>query len=182
MNQNDRNELITENVRLAYYFAHRWKRKAYWMDLDELMSAAQYGLTKAANTFDDTLEIKFSTYAGKCIENEILILMRSIKNRIFTISLETSLNTSDEYWGDKDTTVEDMISMDNNPIEEWTTNHVLLQCLERLTEKEKMLIYKAYMEDVKEADLAKLFKVQQPQINRMKKQALEKMRKVIKDL
>ena len=179
MNKKQRDELITENIRLAYHFAHLWKRKAYWIDLNELMSTAQYGLLKAANTFDTEKEIKFSTYASKVIQNEILLLMRSIKNRVFTISLEAGMN-GDEYWGDKETTLEDSIPVED-PIKEWTTNHVLLQCIEGLTEKEKKLIYYYYMQDMKQADLAKLIGVRQPQIARMIQQTLEKMKNVLKE-
>jgi RNA polymerase sporulation-specific sigma factor len=178
MNKKERNELVTENVKLAYHFAHLWKRKAYWLDINELLSTAQYGLLKAANTFDPEKEIKFSTYAGKVIQNEILLLMRSIKNRVFTISLEASINGPDS--GDKETTLEDSLPLED-PIKEWTTNHVLLQCIEGLSEKEQKLIYYHYMQDMKQADLAKIIGVQQPQIARMIKQTLEKMRKVLKE-
>lgn len=175
-------ELVVENIKLAYYMAQHWKRKAYWMDLNELMSTAQFGLVKAAETFNDELGVPFGAYAGKCINNEILRLIRNIKHSVLTISIEAGLNNSDEYWGDNETTIEDTLSMENNPIEEWTTNQVLQQCLNKLTEKERLLIYKAYMEDMKEADLAKLLGVSQPHLNRLKKKALEKMREVIKEI
>ncbi len=83
------NILIEHNTRLVI---HRVNTQFCSSDYEksELVSAGMFGLVKAANTFDPTRNIEFSTYAGRCIDNEILMLLRKLnKIRDKNISLET---------------------------------------------------------------------------------------------
>jgi RNA polymerase sigma factor (sigma-70 family) len=58
----ERQALVTQNLRLAYYMAGRYYRR-YGGDREELRSEAEYALARAASTYDPALA-KFSTYAG----------------------------------------------------------------------------------------------------------------------
>lgn len=85
------NTLIEHNTRLVLHTVYT---KFCYVDCDqsELVSAGMYGLVKAANTFDPTKNIKFATYAGRCIENEILMFLRKLKKyRRWDLSLEAPI-------------------------------------------------------------------------------------------
>ena len=82
------NILIEHNTRLVI---HRVNTQFCSVDYEksELVSAGMFGLVKAANNFDPTRNVEFSTYAGRCIDNEILMLLKKIKKvREKSVSLE----------------------------------------------------------------------------------------------
>lgn len=90
------NILIEHNTRLVI---HRVNTQFCSVDYEkaELVSAGMFGLVKAANTFDPTRNIEFSTYAGRCIDNEILMFLRKLNNfRKKNISLETPIGNQDD--------------------------------------------------------------------------------------
>lgn len=79
-------ELAKKNVRLAIVLANRWQGRG--LGDDELLSAAMYGLTKAARNFRPDKGIQFSTYASKVIQNEFLMAMRKEKRWAHLASLD----------------------------------------------------------------------------------------------
>ena len=91
-----REMLINHNLRLV---AHIVKKYNNSLEADDLISVGTIGLIKAIDNFDSKKGVLLSTYASRCIENEILMLIRSNKKHKDTISLNTLLlpkNDSDE--------------------------------------------------------------------------------------
>jgi len=91
-----REMLINHNLRLV---AHIVKKYNNSLEADDLISVGTIGLIKAVDSFDSKKGVLLSTYASRCIENEILMLIRSNKRHKDTISLNTLLspkNDSDE--------------------------------------------------------------------------------------
>ena len=87
------NTLIEHNTRLVL---HKVFTKFCFVDYDqsELVSVGMYGLVKAANTFDPSKNVRFSTYASRCIENEILLFLRKLRNfRKRHVSIETPIGS-----------------------------------------------------------------------------------------
>ncbi len=87
-------ELIERNLRLVVYIAKKFENTN--ANIEDLVSLGSIGLIKAVNTFDTDKNIKFATYASKCIENEMLMHLRKhtkIKNEL---SLDEPLNTDSE--------------------------------------------------------------------------------------
>ena len=71
--------LVEDNVKLAYHIAHKYFRGASELiSFDDLAAEAMYGLVRAAQTFDPA-KGRFSTYAGLCISNSILLAIRRTK-------------------------------------------------------------------------------------------------------
>ncbi len=83
-----RNILIERNLRLVVYLAKKFKN----LPIDELFSVGCVGLTKAANTFCVEKNIKFATYASRCIENEMLMYLRKNKKHAMVASLNAPLS------------------------------------------------------------------------------------------
>ncbi len=72
-----KHKLIEHNLRLVVHIARKYYSAA--VEQEELISIGTFGLMKAVNTFDYKKGAKFSTYASRCVENEILMHFRSQK-------------------------------------------------------------------------------------------------------
>lgn len=79
-------KLVEENIPLALHIAKRWAERT-GMDMDDTVSAAEYGLVKAARGFDPDRG-RFSTYAGRIMENEIRMELRKHSRRSREMHLE----------------------------------------------------------------------------------------------
>jgi RNA polymerase sporulation-specific sigma factor len=83
-----REKLITHNMRLV---AHVVKKYSGTIETDDLISVGTIGLIKAVNTFDPSKGNQLATFAARCIENEILMLLRANKKFKNDISLNDSV-------------------------------------------------------------------------------------------
>ena len=72
-----RNKLIEHNLRLVVFLAKKYDNTNY--DLEDLVSIGTIGLIKGINTFSLEKNVRLATYASRCIENEILMYLRSTK-------------------------------------------------------------------------------------------------------
>lgn len=85
--------LIQHNLRLV---AHVVKKYSHSEEADDLISVGSLGLIKAINTYRINHGTQFSTYAARCIENEILMLIRSNKKHKSNVCIEDVLGSDDE--------------------------------------------------------------------------------------
>lgn len=88
-----KNILIEHNLRLV---AHIAKKYADEKTLEDLISIGTIGLIKGVNTFNPTKNSKLSTYISRCIENEVLMFLRSSKKQQSEVSLDESIGTDRE--------------------------------------------------------------------------------------
>ena len=72
-----RNILIERNLRLVAHIVKKFDNTGE--DTDDLISIGTIGLIKAINTFDRHKQTRLATYAARCIENEMLMYLRSTK-------------------------------------------------------------------------------------------------------
>ena len=90
--QSARNKLIEHNLRLVAHIA-----KKYYLvssnNQDDLVSIGTIGLIKAIDTFDITKGIRLSSYAARCIENEVLMFFRNGKKSEKDISINEPIET-----------------------------------------------------------------------------------------
>ena len=84
-----REVLINHNLRLV---AHIVKKYSNSLEADDLISVGTTGLIKAVDSFNGEKGVLLSTYASRCIENEILMLIRANKKHKDTISLNSMLS------------------------------------------------------------------------------------------
>jgi len=80
-----RNILIERNLRLVAHIVKKYN--SFNSDYDDLISIGTIGLIKAISAFDHLKGTKLATYASKCIENEILMYIRSAKKTQTEVSL-----------------------------------------------------------------------------------------------
>jgi RNA polymerase sporulation-specific sigma factor len=84
-----RDRLIRHNLRLVAHIAKKYY--AAPGDQEDLVSIGTIGLIKAVNTFDAARRARFSTYASRCIENEIRMYLRRGRRMPATVSLQDSV-------------------------------------------------------------------------------------------
>ena len=89
-----RNKLIEKNLRLVAYIAKKYNTTN--LEADDLISIGTIGLIKAINTFNAEKGIRLATYASRCIENEILMVIRGGKKFSNEVSLEEPIGIDKE--------------------------------------------------------------------------------------
>ena len=97
-----RNELIEHNLRLVAHIVKKYYSSG--KNQDDLISIGTIGLIKAVDSFDPALGSRFATYAGKCLQNEILMYFRSQKRLDAEVSLSETIDIDKDgnplTWGD----------------------------------------------------------------------------------
>lgn len=84
-----RNALIEHNMRLVAHVVRKYQNSG--MDSDDLISIGTIGLIKAVNTYRGDKKIRIATYAARCIENEVLMVLRANKKLQCEVSLEAPI-------------------------------------------------------------------------------------------
>ena len=175
-----RNILVERNLRLVAHIIKKYYQN--YGGQDDLVSIGTIGLIKAINTFDMSKNIKLSSYASRCIENEILMYFRNNRKSSQDISLNDAIDT------DKDgnpLTLMDILASDMDVAEDVDTKlrlDVLGEYIdEALTPREKEIIIHRYglggRKILTQRELAKELDISRSYISRIEKKALEKLRK-----
>ena len=89
-----REKLIRHNLRLVAHITKKYYAQP--CDQDDLISIGTIGLMKAVDTFDSTRRARFSTYASRCIENELRMHFRRLRRGGTTVSLQETLEAGKE--------------------------------------------------------------------------------------
>ncbi len=89
-----RNTLIERNLRLVAHIVKKYS--TFSSDVDDLISIGTIGLIKAISTFDQSKGTRLATYAARCIENEILMQIRSTKKIQSEVSLHDPIGVDRE--------------------------------------------------------------------------------------
>lgn len=89
-----RDVLIERNLRLVAHIVKKYQ--GVDVDLDDLISIGTIGLIKAVSTYDMTKGSRLATYAARCIDNELLMMLRSRKKFSREVSLYEPIGTDKE--------------------------------------------------------------------------------------
>ena len=127
--QNARNMLIEHNLRLVAHIIKKYYANS--SDQDDLISIGTIGLIKAIDSFDTGKGIRLSSYAARCIENEILMFFRTTKKTAQDVSMNEPIDTDRD--GNALTLMDTMASEDN--------------MVENIDNKIKIEKLKSYMEE-----------------------------------
>jgi len=176
-----REKLISHNLRLV---AHVVKKYQGAYDNDDLISVGTIGLIKAIDTFQEGKGSQLATYTARCIENEILMLLRANKKYKSNVSL------SDVIGSDKDgneLTLIDLLSDGENvvtDVERKVQSGKFISFLkENLNDREfKVLVLRYGLTGgapLAQREVAQFMKISRSYISRIEKKAIEKLKKVI---
>jgi len=174
-----RDKLISHNLRLV---AHIVKRYTNSLEADDLLSVGTIGLVKAIDSFDYDKKVQLSTYAARCINNEILMLIRSNKKHKNVVSLNSLTTNNDE---DKELELQDVIASDDEEIFAQVETNLTVQKVKKiietkLDEREKVVMKLRYGIDSDKAytqkEIADKLGISRSYISRIENKALSVVR------
>lgn len=171
--------LIERNLRLVAHIVKKYQQPG--RDMDDMISVGTVGLIKAVNSFDES-KGKLATYAAKCIENEILMLLRSEKKKSREVSLFEPIGTDKDG---NDVSLIDIIEVSEKEVYEkceLRQNMLKLhQIFDKvLNEREKDIIFNRYglygRTEVTQRQLAEKYGISRSYVSRIEKKALKKLK------
>lgn len=168
--------LVLENQKLVYYQIQQMGIERNSSNYDDIVSIGTIGLIKAAIAFDSSKKIRFSTYATKCIKNEILLYFRKYKKYANDLSLENELIDYDNY-----TLGDTIIDTSINFIEEIEQDdyfiYILSIALNCLRNNEKVaLLYS--LTNLKQEKIAEIMGTSKSYVSQITIRASSKLKKI----
>lgn len=177
-----RNILIERNLRLVAHIIKKYYTQTN--DQDDLISIGTIGLIKGISTFKTDKNVRLSTYASRCIENEILMYFRSRRKLSNEVSLSDSIET------DKDgnyLSLMDVISVEDTLLDDLSAREscnnvyrIMKQCLDC---REERIICMRYgltgCPPLAQREVAERCGISRSYVSRIEKKALEKLREEI---
>ena len=174
--------LIERNLRLVAHVVKKYQ--GLEEDLDDLISIGTIGLIKAVTTFDTSKSNRLSTYAARCIDNELLMMLRVRKKYARDVSLYEPIGT------DKEGNEINLLDIIESPAEDVVENYSVRQDIQKalrlvsdnLTPKEYEVIRLRFglfgAQEYTQREIAKRLKISRSYVSRIEKNALLKLRRL----
>ena len=180
-----RNILVERNLRLVAHIVKKYNTGD--RDMEDLISTGTIGLVKAINTYNPAKGNKLGTYASRCIENELLMLLRQERKSSREISLYEPIGADKE--GNEINLMDIIDSKEEDILEHMIAdNHISLiyRLLSlTLTPREQEIIilrYGLYGQDaLTQKEVASRLKISRSYVSRIEKRALEKLRQKLEE-
>ena len=174
-----RNLLIERNLRLVVHVCKKYANTN--IDQDDLLSIGTIGLIKGVNSFNVKKGSKLSTYVSRCIDNEVLMYLRSTKK------LNSEVYLNEPIGKDKDDnviTLEEVLESDNKSIEEEVDTKIKIKKMynkikEILKDREKTIIELRFglkgEKPKTQKEIAKMMGISRSYVSRIETKAIEKL-------
>lgn len=178
-----RQTLITHNLRLVSHIAGKYTVPGYTRE--DLVSVGALGLVKAVNTFRPETGTQLGSYAARCIENEILMLLRASKKYRNDVSLSDPIGTDGEG---NDLSFLDILGTPEDELEEKVVHRLNMEkvhlLIRDLPKREKLVIEMRYgLLDGRmhpQHEVAKLLGISRSYVSRMEKRAIGLLREAMR--
>ena len=171
-------KLIEHNLRLVAHIAKKYDTTDE--SNEDLISIGTIGLIKAVDTYSLEKKVKLATYAARCIENEILMSIRTNKKYSKDLSIYDAIGVDKD--GSEITIVETLDNGDTSIPEQIDKSHklsLLKEYLKVLDERELVIISLRYglnnNEELTQREIAKKYKISRSYVSRIEKRALTKL-------
>lgn len=172
-NEEAREKIILHNIKLVF---HRYYKRfsSIQLDKDDIISNGIIGLIKAVDTFNLDKNYSFTTYASKCIDNEILMYIKKEITKDISLDEDTKENNLTLMELITDTSV----NIEDDYINKENINSIK-NIIELLEDKDKYL-YNLYFEKAySQLEIAKLLKKSQSYISKEIKSLVYKLEKIM---
>lgn len=175
---NAKNILIEHNLRLVAHIAKKYSDEN---NLEDLISIGTIGLIKGINTFKPDKNPRLSSYIARCIENEVLMTLRSSKKLQREISIDESVGTDREG---NNMTFSDILPADSPDICDWVfekieTRKIYAAMRKILTPNEINIICWRYgLNNTKkktQKEIADILGISRSYVSRIEKRCLERL-------
>ena len=182
MHHNDpsaRTTLIERNLRLVVYIARKFENTG--ISIEDLISIGTIGLIKAVNSFNPEKNIKLATYASRCIENEILMVLRKTNRLKLEVSFDEPLNTD---WDGNELLLSDILGTEadlvSRDLDASVEKQMLHSAIHTLSPREKHIVDLRYglgaETEHTQKEVADLMGISQSYISRLEKRIIGKLR------
>ncbi len=170
--------LIERNLRLVVYIARKFENTG--IGIEDLISIGTIGLIKAVGSFDPNKNIKLATYASRCIENEILMVLRRNSKRRLEVSLDEPLNTD---WDGNELLLSDVLGTEadlvSKQLDADVEKQLLYMDIANLDPREKKIISLRYGlmngREHTQKEVADLMGISQSYISRLEKRIIHQL-------
>lgn len=180
---NAKNKLIEHNLRLVAHVAKKYTQTP-GSDADDIISIGTIGLMKGIESFKPDKNARLATYAARCIENEILMYIRSTKKLNQEVSINECLGHDAEG---NDITFMDILTAEDEDVAQQADLNMdikkLYRYIDNLTDREKEIIILRYGlrgKAITQRRIAKKLDISRSYVSRIEKKALGKLAKQFK--
>ena len=180
-----KNILIEKNLRLV---AHIWKKYTTTnVEQDDLISIGTIGLIKGINSFEPTKGVRLATYVARCIDNEILMHLRSIKKLGAEVYLDDPIGKDKD---DNTVTLQEVLENNEKNIEDEIDTKFKIKAMykkmkEVLKLREKTILELRFGLDGKKPktqnQIAEMMGISRSYVSRIETKAIHKLSQEIKD-
>ena len=180
-----RNKLIEHNLRLVAHIAKKYAGSV--RDHEDLLSVGTIGLIKGISSFDPTKGTRLATYAARCVDNEILMLLRAKKKEQGDVSLNESIGTDKE--GNQIMLIDVMSNDEADIFDEINAGMEFKQLYKNIRneldprEREVIILRYGLIDGhcLPQREIAKMLNISRSYVSRIEKKAVSKLRKGICD-
>ncbi|MDR1773292.1 MAG: RNA polymerase sporulation sigma factor SigK [Clostridioides sp.] len=182
-NKEAKDILIERNMRLVAFIAKKYLN--FNEEQDDLISVGTIGLIKAIETYSSDKGTKLATYSSRCIENEILMYIRSNKKNRYQVSLQDPIGKDPDgneinlfdVLGTDSNYVSDKVELNDNLSKLYANINTILSKRERkIIELRYGLTVAGYKT---QKEIADQLKISRSYVSRIEKKALNKLKKEI---
>ena len=184
-NDEAKNILIERNLRLVAHISKKYSTTN--IDQDDLISIGTIGLIKAINSFDNSKNIRLATYAARCIDNEILMFIRSNKKVKSEIFLNESIGKDKD---DNEITLMDVIEKEEMCVDDeidlrLKIKQLYIKMKELLKDREKLILELRFGLGGKrpqtQHEIAQMLGISRSYVSRIETKAINKLATEIKE-
>ena len=177
--------LIERNLRLVAHVCKKYNNSK--IDQDDLISIGTIGLIKGINSFNPNKNIKLATYTARCIENEILMFMRTSKKQKSEVYLNEPIGKDKD---DNVVTLQEVLENDERNIEEvvdlkFKVKELYSKMDSVLEEREQDIIVMRFGLDGNkpktQKEIAKLLNISRSYVSRIETKAIRKLSEKIEN-
>ena len=176
-----RNILIERNLRLVAHICKKYSTSK--VEQDDLISIGTIGLIKGINSFEASKGVRLATYVARCIDNEILMYLRSTKKLNAEVYLEDPIGKDKD---DNTVTLQEVLENDERSIEEVVDLKFKVKALYQkikdvLKDRERYIIELRFgLNDTKpktQHEIAKMMGISRSYVSRIETKAIGKLSK-----
>lgn len=184
-NEDARNILIERNLRLVAHVVKKYANTK--IEQDDLISIGTIGLIKGINSFNIEKGSKLSTYVSRCIDNEILMYLRSTKKQNAEVYLNEPIGKDKD---DNVVTLQEVLENNERNIEEEVDIKMKIKLLyekmkDLLKEREKTILELRFglggHKPKTQNEIAKMMGISRSYVSRIETKAINKLAKEIKE-
>lgn len=177
-----REELIEHNLRLVAHVIKKYHTSGE--DTDDLISIGTIGLIKGIDSFDPDKGVRLATYCARCIDNEVLMHLRTRKKSDREMSLYDPIGVDREG---NEISLIDVLGTDGDVVAEQVEVDVVMEWVrnfvKELTAKERLVLELRFgirgHERLTQRDIARRLKISRSYVSRIEKRAV---RKILKEM